>query len=313
MATQAFWAEDMTQLLAFTSGVLPSTAKNLPVNLNAIARLSLLICLILAFWKPEIAIIPFIMVMVFTMVIYYCNIPVEKYNNDFSRPALLPNDLSQYVSDNQMLVGGPNPKTLIPLMDVTKIRSHDHEAWKNSSLSIRSGINDESMGYASSSSNTTTTTTPLPIHKSGRITILNYGGISETEKFPDITMTDVVDPRFSGHGPTDRCYMDPKDGSRKYFYDDVDSLRMPNYISRNHIDIYPWAPRYGSGYDGSRIYDNTYMSVNHASKNRGYLDLKQDVLDSYASNTARARSELQESLMRKRNGEMWQLRVAPIY
>lgn len=293
MAKQAFWAEDMKELLGFTSGLLPSTAKDLPSNLNAITRLSLVICLLLAFWNPQIAIVPFVLVLVFTMAIYYCNHPREGYNNDFLRPRLLPNDLSQYVSHNQLLVGGPNPKTMIPVMDAMKIRSHDHEIWKNTSLSVRSDINDSSIGK--------------PINN--RVTILNYGQIFDCEKFPDVKLTDVVDPRFTGYGPTDRCRIDPKDGSRKYIYDDVDAVRMPNYISRNNIDIYPWAPRYGSS---SRVYSDD-VSASLAAENRGYLDVKQSALDAFTYNTGRARSELQESLMMKRNGEMWQRRIAPIH
>ncbi len=142
----------------------------------------------------------------------------------------------------------------------------------------------------------------------------------EANDLPEVTvidkqtpsMTDIVDPRFSGYGPTDRCYIDPNSGQRKYFYNDIDSIRMPPYISRNNIDVYPWAPKYGAGFDGRNDHQRT-TRVETAAEDKGLDSVKQRALDAYRCSTNRARQELQESLMRKRNGEMWQLRAAPIY
>ena len=216
----------------------------------------------------------------------------------------LPNNIDEYVSDNSMLSRGANFKTLIPLMESTKVRSHDHDAWKNNDMSVPTFINEQS---------------PFDMDASG----YRNNKREETTRFvtndllPEISIVDVVDPRLTGYGPSDRCYTNPQTGATNYFYDDIDSIRMPNYISRNNIDIYPWAPSYGSGYDGRYDATSTYGYVNtmdsSSSNNRGLMNIKQNALDAYTNNTGRARQELQESMMRKRNGEMWQLRVAPIY
>ena len=34
-------------------------------------------------------------------------------------------------------------------------------------------------------------------------------------------------------------------GQTKFYYDDVDAIRMPNYITRSNIDHQPFADRYG--------------------------------------------------------------------
>lgn len=259
--------------------------------------------------NPSLAIITLCITMLLTMVGFYnVESAKESYENVCEVDDLtLPRNLDEYVSENTMLSRGFNAKTLIPLNESMKIRSHDHIAWRNNDMSIPTYINDQtpfdmmSSGYSSNRDE---------IMKNK--TYLNHSFAS----LPEISTADVVDPRFTGYGPTDRCYIDPHTGAAKYFYNDIDAIRMPNYISRNHIDIYPWAPSYGSGYDGRYEQNSSsgYMSVSDLSThNRGLTSIKQNALDAYTNNTGKAREELQESLMRKRNGEMWQLRVAPIH
>jgi hypothetical protein len=298
-----FWTEDILQLLRFNDGIMPSSTYNLASNMNAIARLSCLICLIISLMNPSLAIITLCITMLLTMVGFYnVESAKERYENVCEADNYkLPNNLDEYVSDNSMLSRGANFKTLFPLIDSTKIRSHDHIAWKNNDMSVPIVINDQS---------------PFDMDSSGyNVNEKNITYFTPDDSLPEISIADVVDPRFTGYGPSDRCYLDPQTGSTKYFYNDIDSIRMPNYISRSSIDIYPWAPSYGSGYDGR--YDatstNGYAKTSDMENNRGLLSIKQNALDAYTNNTGRAREELQESLMRKRNGEMWQWRVAPIY
>lgn len=108
--------------------------------------------------------------------------------------------------------------------------------------------------------------------------------------------SNVFDPRFSGYGDASRGYVDVMTGQPRWFYDDVDAITRPNYISRNKIDIFPWAPTYGPdvGFDSGRNY-------------------RDSALDAFNDSVIKQRTELQERLLRKRNAEMWQLRVAPVY
>lgn len=296
-----FWTEDLLQLFRFNDGIMPSSTNNLADNMNAIARLSCLLCLIIALMNPSLAIITLCITMLSTMIGFYnVESAKEMYENLCEVDSYtLPNNIDEYVSDNSMLSRGVNFKTLIPLMESTKIRSHDHNAWKNNDMSVPSIINDQS---------------PLDMDASGyRINEVHTNPFVSAEQ--DISIADVVDPRLTGYGPSDRCYTNPLTGATNYFYDDIDSIRMPNYISRNNIDIYPWAPSYGNGFDGRYDATNTngYVNTIDSSDNRGLMSIRQNAFDAYTKDTGRARQELQERIMRKRNGEMWQLRVAPIY
>lgn len=107
--------------------------------------------------------------------------------------------------------------------------------------------------------------------------------------------SNVFDPRFTGYGDSTRSYVDYMTGQPRYFYSDVEAVTRPNYVSRNKIDVFPWAPTYGSdvGFDSA---------VNYRDR----------ALQAEMDSTLKFRTEMQERLMRKRNAEMWQLRVAPI-
>ena len=73
---------------------------------------------------------------------------------------------------------------------------------------------------------------------------------------------------------------------------------MPNYITRNKIDFLPYADTYGP------------------QKNESGLDytnkIKQMAQDSWTENSLNFRTGLQQSLLRKRNSELWQTRYMPL-
>ena len=56
---------------------------------------------------------------------------------------------------------------------------------------------------------------------------------------PDMTVTesDIYDPRFNGYGTSYRAYTDENIGQTRFYYDDINSVRMPNYIVRSNIDF----------------------------------------------------------------------------
>lgn len=108
--------------------------------------------------------------------------------------------------------------------------------------------------------------------------------------------SNIYDPRFTGYGASDRMYIEPMTGQARFFYRDIDAVKMPNYITRNKIDNLPWAPTYGP---------DVPM--------QGYGEHRQLANNAYHDSALVFRTEMQERLMRKRNAEMWQRRVAPIY
>lgn len=116
----------------------------------------------------------------------------------------------------------------------------------------------------------------------------------------DITMANIYDPRFSGYGTSYRAYTDENIGQTRFFYDDINSVRMPNYITRSKIDFLPSADAYGPIKEGD------------AFGNKFTPDIRSIANDAFMNDTIQHRTELQERLLRKRNSEMWQLRKAPI-
>lgn len=120
---------------------------------------------------------------------------------------------------------------------------------------------------------------------------------STKKKIIDQTVDNIYDPRFYGYGTSYRSYVDKLTGRPKFFYDDVDSITMPNYITRSKVDIFPWANTYGPDVGGR-------CDINE--------EHRQLANNSFHESALQFRTELQERLMRKRNAEMWQRRVAPI-
>lgn len=109
--------------------------------------------------------------------------------------------------------------------------------------------------------------------------------------------TNVYDPRLTGYGTSYRSYTDQLTGRPQFFYDDVDAITMPNYVTRSKVDVFPWAHTYGP--------DKTMSQCDGA-------EFRQLANNAFTDSTLKFRTELQERLMRKRNAELWQRRVAPI-
>ena len=115
-----------------------------------------------------------------------------------------------------------------------------------------------------------------------------------------VNASNVYDPRHSGYGTSYRSYTDKNIGQTRFMYDDVDAIRMPNYLVRSQIDAQPYADSYGPIQAGNE-FGNKYNENIRALAN-----------DSFLRSTIEQRTGLQQSLMRKRNNEMWQRRAAPI-
>ena len=119
-------------------------------------------------------------------------------------------------------------------------------------------------------------------------------------QYTNPTEANVYDPRFTGHGTYYRSYIDDLVGQPKFYYDDINTIRMPNYIVRSKIDTQPFADSYGSVKDGEEK-GNKYTS-----------DIKTLVNYAFCQDAIDHRRDISELLMRKRNNELRQLRNAPI-
>ena len=116
----------------------------------------------------------------------------------------------------------------------------------------------------------------------------------------NVTEADVYDPRFSGYGTSYRAYNDSNIGQTRFYYDDVDAVRMPNYITRSDIDFTPYADTYGP------------LKSDNKFGNKFNSNIRSLAQDTFLRSSLQQRTELQTRLMRKRNNELWQLRKNPI-
>lgn len=116
----------------------------------------------------------------------------------------------------------------------------------------------------------------------------------------EVTEYNVYDPRFTGYGTSYRSYYDKNIGQPKFYYDDVNAIRMPNYITRSNIDFAKYADSYGP-----LSTENKYGNINTA-------DIRSFAQESFLNSSIQQRESLSESLMRKRNSELWQTRKYPI-
>jgi hypothetical protein len=111
----------------------------------------------------------------------------------------------------------------------------------------------------------------------------------------------IYDPRHSGYGTSYRSYTDETTGQTRFAYDDINAIRMPNYITRSHIDFEPYADSYGP------------MKTGQSLGNEFNSDIRALAQDSWLRNSLQFRNDLSERRMRKINADAWQQRVAPIH
>jgi len=112
-----------------------------------------------------------------------------------------------------------------------------------------------------------------------------------------LSAANMTDPRLTSYGTSYRAYTDPLLGQTKYYYDDVDSVLMPSYITHNKLDVFGFGET--SGPMGSQFGVSLASVRNQAEAAALDLELQR-------------RNELQERLMQKINTESWQQRMYPI-
>lgn len=231
-----------------------------------------------------------------------------------------PRDAERYgVSAISRLNGGANPRTKIPPRMVPPIT--DVEEWGTDDYTIHSAIND----YRSddlSLSGYQTSSLPLPEDRSCRIPstcspvtferenfqiLQNYaisrvpsghGRSSTTWSHPTGDDPEVVyDPRMIGYSDPARGYVDKLLGQPKFYYDDINSSRASNYITRNKIDMYAFGESTGRLKNPDAVFS---------------CDVNRLAVDEFHNSALMHREDLMGSLMAKRNREMMQVREFPI-
>lgn len=118
---------------------------------------------------------------------------------------------------------------------------------------------------------------------------------------PDIAEHNIVDPRFTGYGTNYRAYNDKVTGQPRFMYDDIDCIKMPNYLCRNKLDFTDFADTYGPIPKG-----NERGNINHKN-------IRKLAQDKWLDDNLTFRNNMMESNMKKNNSVMIQRRMAPIH
>jgi hypothetical protein len=116
----------------------------------------------------------------------------------------------------------------------------------------------------------------------------------------EVSEYNVYDPRFSGYGTSYRSFIEDTTGQPRFYYDDVDCIRMPNYVVRSHIDTLPFADQYGPIPEGD------------ADGNKYTSNIRNMVHDAFTDSAILHRTDIQQSAMRKINAIKWQQKMAPV-
>jgi hypothetical protein len=109
---------------------------------------------------------------------------------------------------------------------------------------------------------------------------------------------DIYDSRFSGFGDEYRSYSNIDLGQVGYYYSDIDSVRKPNFIMRNKVDHVDYT-------------DPNDKTSPYYKRNASLDDIRPLVESQWTSDEIFHREDLMERLMRKRNSELYQLRMMP--
>lgn len=123
--------------------------------------------------------------------------------------------------------------------------------------------------------------------------------IPEGAVYDKANYDNVYDPRFYGYGTSYRSYNEPVTNQTRFFYDDINAVRMPTYITRSKIDHLPYADTYQSPPDGA---ENGNIHNPH---------IRALAQDSWLRDSLAFRNDLTERQMRKINSEAWQKRQFP--
>ncbi len=115
-------------------------------------------------------------------------------------------------------------------------------------------------------------------------------------KLEPVRTDNVYDPRSYGYGTSYRAYQHELLGQTRFMYDDINSVRMPNYITRSNIDHNSFADTYGPMRENEE-FGSKYNSDIRSMANKAFID-----------DTTQFREEMSQRLMRKRNSELWQTR-----
>lgn len=136
-------------------------------------------------------------------------------------------------------------------------------------------------------------------HDPSMVNVVNPN--SKDDIINEISNDNIYDPRLTGYGTSYRTYNHDITGQTRFMYDDIDAIRMPNYITRSNIDFLPYADSYGPLKAGEE-FGNTHNS-----------NIRTLAQDSWLRNSLQFRDDLTVLRSRKQMAREWQQKIAPIH
>jgi len=103
-----------------------------------------------------------------------------------------------------------------------------------------------------------------------------------------VHLNEIYDPRYTGYGTSYRSYVEPVTGQVRFYYDDIDAHKRPNYVCKSNVDFLP------SSLSTQAIPNDNYFNM----QNRYARSIAND---SFMDNTMAFRTEMQQRLLRKAN------------
>lgn len=113
-----------------------------------------------------------------------------------------------------------------------------------------------------------------------------------------VHLDEIYDPRHTGYGTSYRSYVEPVTGQVRFYYDDIDAYKRPNYLCKSKVDFLP------SSLSTQAIPNDNYFNT----QNRYARSIAND---SFMDNTLTFRTEMQQRLLRKANAIQEQQRRFP--
>ncbi|ABF82081.1 hypothetical protein MIV051L [Invertebrate iridescent virus 3] len=199
------------------------------------------------------------------------------------------------------LLGPANPKTLIPPVMVPRIT--DQSEWATDNYKLHSAINQthsRALDYLADGQTTASCSSSPPLVYSS-FNSNCCDGVKQGETHP----LTVYDPRSVG-GCTNpsRCFIDPVVGQPRYYYDDVNVTRAPNYITRNKLDTFSFGQTTGRLSNPNCLSDRpsiNQLAVDHFHDN--ILQYRSSLMDSFRCKT-QARSDQLRQFPISTNGQL---------
>lgn len=123
--------------------------------------------------------------------------------------------------------------------------------------------------------------------------------VADPEK-ETVRTDNVYDPRLHGYGTSYSSYNEPMTGQTRFYYKHVDQVRQPGLIVRSNIDANTWADQAAPIRPGFEK-GNPFTNNIHSLADNAFTDA-----------TIQQRTMMAQSLLRRRNAEMWQQKLMPI-